>query len=120
MYINNVTVFRLRNFFKTLFNHRAIISYLERKVEYTENNAKDIMNLMWKEKVKVVISDMQKSFGYMVMVTDGERHGYIKSESKIPAKFYIENIIAMIRDAKAKRGKDVKTYTKRQTDNKEK
>ncbi|PKP62217.1 hypothetical protein CVT91_00065 [Candidatus Atribacteria bacterium HGW-Atribacteria-1] len=99
-------LYKLREFLEILFRHRTIIRDLERKVEYTEKNAADVINLIGKEKYRMVVSRNEKSFDNTIMLTDTEVNTYIKSELLIPPKYKIEKMIFEMKKFKKKERKN--------------
>lgn len=124
-------MYRLREFFRTLFNHRAIIKKLSEEKVWIENNAVDIINLVNKNGVILTIEAPLEMFGWLYRL---RKHVGIQmvqaafiSNYKIAPVRKVEKAIEDMADfvkkaaeKKKKGGKDVKADTKRQTNNKEK
>jgi len=100
-------IYRLREWFKILLNHRAIIEKLQDEKRYIENNAVNIINLVDKEGLSLTITAPLQSFGWLVRlgVVGTPIQGACISQMKIPPLYKIEEIIKQIRDYQKKAGK---------------
>ena len=100
-------IYRLREWFKILLNHRAIIEKLQDEKRYIENNAVNIINLVDKEGLSLTITAPLQSFGWLVRlgVVGTTIQGACISLMKIPPLYKIEEIIKQIRDYQKKAGK---------------
>ena len=96
--------FRFKMWWHTLWNHRAIIEKLQDEKRWIEDNAKDIINLLGKENMRMVISNSTKMFAYTIMITNGIANRYMQSGLVIPPKRYVKNTIGEIK-AFIKKGK---------------
>lgn len=99
------------NFFKTLWNHRAIIEKLEEEKKWIEDNAVDIINLVAKNEVSLTIVPPEKMFGYLYRLVKfvgiGKVQAIFKADYKIVPVEKIEEAL-----------KKIKNYVKKETNEK--
>ena len=97
-------IYRLRGWVRDLFYHRVIIKALEDEVKYTERNARDIINLIGEEHLRMESKPRTAHFGNIITLKQsfGAIQGACYSDSVIPPLYKIEMIV-----------RDIKNYDKK-------
>ena len=89
-------MFRLREWFKTLLNHRAIIEKLENKVDWQDRNGMEVINLISEAKLKVRIVPCETSFFHRVELQREKTYGYFLSAYRTPMLKGVEQSIELM------------------------